>query len=224
LTTIADVDGDDARDLLVSAPSTPPPTGLHYGSVSLVGSRSGALLDRWENPGPWRSVGHQLTALSGWKEKRALTFVVSGADRQYYTDPEHVLIVQRQPFLEASESEVSLSAGADVRLFLEFPASEAASPYLILGSLAGSGVTQLLGIPLPIRADALTTRMLAGLPSGVAGQRGVLDAFAKAEARLRIPPSAPASLAGRTAAYCAVTHRNFLGVRSSLPVLLELIP
>ncbi|MFQ5748392.1 MAG: hypothetical protein ACE5H3_02915, partial [Planctomycetota bacterium] len=94
-----------------------------------------------------------------------------------------------EPFLRASAHTLAARRGARVDLGLAFPPAEAGLPYLLLGSLAGKGPTDLLGLPVPLTTDALFKKTLRRrFPRFWSGAQGTLDAQATGQASLQGAP------------------------------------
>lgn len=222
LLEIPDQDGDADPDLAVTAPFVPSSSGT--GEITLVGSRSLSVLDRFSVSGyPYR-FGNSLAYIEARGVDRRPAFAMCTAERSSTWPENRIFILHREPFLHADRTEISLASGGSVQFTLGFPPLEAGQQYLLAGSLAGAGVGQLLGLAVPIAPDRFTVGMHTGGVAGFAGIRGRLDAGASATATWTLATGAPASLLGRTAHFCALTYARFLGRVASLPVGVEFVP
>lgn len=92
--------------------------------------------------------------------------------------------------LYADVQTVSLVMGGTQTLTLNAGAAHAGEFYLLLGSLGGVGPTPLLGVDLPLTADAYFDLTLSQGGAGLLGGNfGVLDAAGSATATFSIPPT-----------------------------------
>jgi hypothetical protein len=92
--------------------------------------------------------------------------------------------------LYADVQTVSLVMGGTQTLTLDAGAAHAGEFYLLLGSLGGVGPTPLLGVDLPLTADAYFDLTLGQGGAGLLGGNfGVLDAGGRATATFSIPPT-----------------------------------
>lgn len=117
------------------------------------------------------------------------------------------LTLDAPAMLHAGENTASITDGFDVPFTLDFGASSAASPYLLLGSLSGTTPgLPFAGGTLPLNSDALLTYTLTspGAPF-LPGSVGVLDAAGRGEAHVVAPPGALPAFIGLHTDWAAVT-------------------
>jgi len=110
------------------------------------------------------------------------------------------------PFLEVDARELSVGRGDVVRAALDFPASEAGQPYVLLVSAAGRGPVTVGGVGIPLTPDRYVRDMLGGwVPPFLQGAFGVLDAAGDATA-VYVPAPALVRPMGTTFTTAAVSY------------------
>lgn len=222
LLAIPDQDGDGRDDLAVGIRALAHPVGS--GGIALVSSATGVVLERVVGSPSPMAIARHFSYLPAWGPERRAALASTGTERVNNIYLNSITILQREPYLRLDQEALSVSLGGTAILDLQFPLHQARAEYLIAGTLSGSGISQLLGIAVPLVADSFTHRMLLGQVPGFTGRYGRLDPAAAATVIWQLPAGAPSSLVGRTASFCAITLENFLGQLSSLPVHLQLDP
>ena len=112
-----------------------------------------------------------------------------------------------QEFLSTSENQISISAGGEVDLNLDFTAAAPWYEYLILASAHGPGLNYEFGFPVPLTLDHwVFISADKKLPKATfQGFHGVLDKKGKAKAKLVfLPNQIPPSLLGNSATFAAL--------------------
>ena len=174
-----DVDGDGVPDLLASSPEAGPEGWLGAGTVYLWSGATGQLLQRFDGLAQGDNLGSSLAG-PGDLDGDGLGELLLGArtaDPQGLNAAGAVYLRSLDPILHPSADQLAARLGASVTLALDFPASEAGQGYAVLATRAGAGVCLRGGIELPLEADPLLNRMVAGWdPPLLSGGRGLLDA------------------------------------------------
>ncbi len=120
-------------------------------------------------------------------------------------------VVGLWPTLAPRTAALSQSGGGTAAFSLHLQSSFSWHRYQLLASAAGVGSTWIGGVEVPLAADALLRRTLAGsYPPWALGMTGVLDAGGRAAAALAPPPGAlDPALVGRTLALSALVAPLF---------------
>lgn len=129
-----------------------------------------------------------------------------------------------QPLVACSHSIANLGSSS-ARLRLDAP-GEATRPYLILGSLSGTGPFVFGGVSIPLTPDAYLSFTAAHTNSVLLpGGFGVLDAAGRGTAAFVIPRALIPSLIGLSARHAFVTFRpDFSLSIASNAVVITVVP
>lgn len=111
-----------------------------------------------------------------------------------------------RPGLSADPSSLSVAAGGDIRLELDFPTRYAGCRFQLLSSRTGVGPSNYLGLRIPLTQDALFRANLAGQYFGIVNRRrGQLNVNGDALASIHaLPGEVPASVIGQRVWLAAV--------------------
>jgi len=222
-----DADGDGWPEVLVAAPDEWGHSGNSCGVVRLLRARDGALVQRFEGAVSAARLGSSLTTLGDLDRDGTAEFALAADLSPTALQTEGVVELQSfDPFLIPSADQLSLSGGSAVSLELHFPAAEAGAAYAVLLSLAGPGITTVVGIEVPLKQDRLFDQVVAGAgPPWLQGGRGILSSSAAALATLRGDPRGTALL-GRHLRLAAISLDPVLhiGRRSSAARSLLITP
>ncbi len=229
LASVGDVDEDGCDDLLVGAPGT-----ALGGRVYIFSGLTGSRLWISESEG-W---GHEMgatVATTGDLDGDGFLEFAAGATRAWNQGPTPgaAYLYEFKPFLTASTTTLSGSAGGTVTWDLDFPPDWVYEPtrnfYALLGS-GSSGQTEIYGWQVPLAFDPLFQSTLAGnYPAILNNPAGPLDAFGDATVSLSLPVGGGLNLIGRTfhiAAGCyELTTWGVLMIHGiSRAVTLEFVP
>lgn len=144
--------------------------------------------------------GEDLTG-DGWPD---VLITDPAADLNGLPDVGAAYVYSYDPFLDASDREISASAGGTVTFTLDFPASEAGREYRLLASTDRTDKPWLTvrGIGVPLAETSLVYRTWNHPPPGA---QGVLDASGDATVTLNLSPGTAAAEIGRTFRFAAVS-------------------
>jgi FG-GAP repeat protein len=223
-----DVNGDGYSDLIVGAYRASP-DGIHgAGSAYLYSGVDGSLFHQWNGAKRHEFLGLSLAG-AGNVNGDGLEDVIIGVPNQNQNglkDAGAVFVYSFNPFLRASDEQISISTGGSIDYQLDFPDQTAGYHYKVLASNSGSGPT-LFGIEIPLTEDDLVLRSWMGrYPGAAAGNlQGTLDAEGKATATIRIAAGNWTELIGRNFHLAAVAIPSFGPPEySSIAVPLSIIP
>lgn len=211
---IGDQDRDGVVDWAIGSPSQFFP-GFE-GKVFLYSGANGRLIHTITSaPGTSSHLGEVMDGgldLTGDGYPDALitdnTFPVNGVPSSGAA-----YVFSFDPFLDASERNLSASAGGTIQFAADFPATESGFAYRLLASsnaLGGpSGIgkpwVKLNGVKIPLVETPILHRMWNQPPGVFVGASGTLDAQGDATIVLTMPPGAAASEIGRTVRFAAVS-------------------
>ncbi len=217
---VADSDGDGVRDLLIGEPSS-----LTHGGAFLFSGASGRFLHFFSvGPRDYRA-GSAVAGMGDLDGDGFPEYLVGMAGSQTGSVPGSARIYRHDRFLSADAGRLSAASGGRVRFRLDYPEAEAGARYVLLGSLAGLGNTDVLGACVPIVFDAFTGRMLGNPPGGFRRTRGVLDAAGDATASFTAAPGALAHLVGRRVFFAALDFDTKTATRfGSAALSVEIVP
>jgi outer membrane protein assembly factor BamB len=115
-----------------------------------------------------------------------------------------------QAGLRASSDSISIAAGGDIALNLDFAARTFGQRYQLLASRSGTGPSEYLGAIIPLTQDFLFVASTMGRLFGLVNRRhGQLDANGNALASIHaLPGQVPANMAGRSVWLAAIVDRG----------------
>lgn len=142
-----------------------------------------------------------------------------------FSAPGAAYVFSFDPYLRASDNEISAAVGGPVVLQLAFPASEAGKAYQLFVSADMAGVTNLNGVEVPLANLDRAQALMRDLPPGAIGFRGKLDGNAQARAVLRFAPNRLAGQIGKSVRIAAVSFDPGQVPRlSSAPARVTVVP
>lgn len=225
LSSTADLDLDGVPEILVGVPTEINNHATGKGFVQILSGRDGSRL--WKIRTTTESSTLYGITVQGYgrhgRKDMALIGEPTASSVLPYAGAVHV--IQFEPYLSANALSVSAAAGASVIYKLDFPASEAGLSYALLASASGRGPTIVGGISVPLTADGVFSRTLAGnYPGAMLHARGRLDAQGRAQAALIAGAGTLAAQVGRTFHLAAVTGTGASARLSSIAVPLSIEP
>lgn len=220
---IGDVTGDGAGDFAVGEDGFPGHS-LHNGRVLVFDGAAGAPLGALETPARHGGNGDVLAGALEAGEGPILLDGAYGTETAFGDHSGAVLAYEFHPYLSSDPHSISAATGGSVRFALDFGASSANQPYLLLPSLTGTGPESLGQILVPLSFDGATRRWLQGPPSYAIGFSGRLGPEGSASAELLLAPGAAGSLAGSSAWFAALLLDAWEGLVSSIAVRLTITP
>jgi hypothetical protein len=213
----ADLNGDGIPDIVGGTTRHSPLHAWDAGGAYVFDGKDGAILHHFTGSAGER-MGSHCTILRDVGGAALADVVIGGS-----TLP----ILRRfgfSPLINLSPTAVGASAGGVLRLDLTFPEAEAGFRYLILASASGTGPTNFGGLQIPLSYDSLYVRMLSQPPPWVAGARGRLDAQARGQVTITLPPGATIPWVGRSLWFAAASYEGVLARASSAAVALLILP
>jgi len=192
-----DVDGDGRGDILVGAILEDENFADASGTAYVFSGRDRGLLFRHNGAVEDGNMGFHVAAAGDLDGDGNLEIVVSapGTDLVSAVTPllgaGIVEVLDLDPYLRGSENELSRSAGGNIDMIVDFPASEAGFDYMMLFSARPPGTTLFSGILLPLEFDSFTINAFNGLyPPIFSNAQGALDANGDTVVNLSVPPGA----------------------------------
>ena len=189
VTSAGDLDLDGFDDLLIGASSSPDGRSA-AGSADVYSGATGRVLWSFEGARMNDRFGDSLANV-GDLDGDGLPELMIGAMGSHawgrmYAGVVNVYSQAVNPYLHFSKYELQASGGDEVKLFLDFPASEAGHHYALLASMKGVGPDTYHGFVLPLTEDNFLRSMANGFsPPMLQGDRGILDANGDAVAMIR---------------------------------------
>lgn len=220
-----DLDLDGIPEILVGVPADITNHVNGEGYAQILSGRDGSRLWRIRTSSELRKLYGHAVGATGRHGRRDVALIGEPQSSLVLPNAGAVHVVRFEAFLTSSELAVSAAAGASITYSLDFPASEAGLPYALLASASGRGPTMLGGLAVPLTADSVFTRSVAGnYPIGILSPRGRLDANGRAQASLNAAPGALAAQVGRTFHLAAVTGMGGAARLTSIAVPLAIEP
>ena len=196
LARLPDVNGDALPDLAVGAPRA----DQSQGAVYVYSGDGPTVLTRLAGDGAFANLG--LAVADAGRVPPGLTTqllagapfaTVNGAPNAGYAE-----LIALDPFLFVAPRTISASVGGGVSLMMNFPDDWGARPYRVLASF-DQGVTDILGLLVPLADDPLFRSTLAGQhPPGFFGASGTLDANGDGGAAFLANPGQLSAFVGLT--------------------------
>lgn len=220
-----DLDLDGIPEILVGVPTDGVSHASGEGYAQVLSGRDGSHLWSIRTSHEQRTGYGRAVGTTGRHGRRDVALIGEPFSSLVLPSAGAVHVVRFEPFLTASEFAVSAAAGASITYSLDFPASEAGLPYALLASASGRGPTMLGGLAVPLTADSVFTRSVAGnYPAGILFPRGRLDANGRAQSFLNAAPGALAAQVGRTFHLAAVIGMGGAARLTSIAVPLVVEP
>lgn len=220
-----DVDRDGVPDLLFGAPLASAPGLAFAGSARIVSGATRTMIHSFFGDVAGEQLGYGVAAAGDVNDDGILDVLIGAP---YSGSPYHGrgIAFAVNPFLVTSSDSLSAAAGGAVQFDLTFPPEFGSGEFAILASARGSGPTTIGGLAVPLTADALFGRTLAGnYPIGAVNFSGQLSSRAETGALFFAPPgSLPAPWIGRTLYFAAVARDPQGGAISSIHRQLLLFP
>lgn len=135
-------------------------------------------------------------------------------------------VIGYSPFMNASGSEISISAGGRIDFEFDFPAEVAHHDYKVLASTSGNGPT-FIGVDVPLTYDAVMQKAWDGSYFGTVEGRwhGTLNERAQGSAVIQVQPGVRPYLIGVSLQVAVVAvHPNGPALYSSTAVPLTFLP
>jgi hypothetical protein len=219
-----DVDRDGSMDLVVGAPGASVGGSAQTGRAELRFGPDFAAVQALEGMPASAESGTAVAILPDWNGDGSWEVIVGAPGVEYHQGAAFVhgvapLIAVMPPSLSASSgglAQFSVDLGADVGL----------RPYRILASGA-IGETSLGGLGVPLDADPILARFLAGMEHpALLGFAGLLSSQGQTGAAIAFAPGRmDPRLIGRTLWFAAIAHDGGgSGLLSSRPVALQFLP
>jgi FG-GAP repeat protein len=204
-----DVNGDGVDDLLVGALMADFNGISEAGSVYLFSGADLSRLYQWGGSAASNAFGGSLTS-AGDLDGDGKADVIVGepyADSGGLNANGTAFAYRFLPYLQASASTISATAGGALYFQIDFPESAANYKYKILISGLGSGPI-LFGVEIPLTQDnLLIDTFLGNYPiQSHNNLQGSLDSDGNSTADLQVPAGLPASLVGRTFYLAAIAN------------------
>jgi hypothetical protein len=216
---VGDFDHDGIQDLLIGAPRTEVGGSSGVGRATIHSGLNGSELARFDGEFFNSWLGFAVAAAGDHDGDGLVDILVCALNQQA------VFLVGFNPYLHASQTELSASLGASVNLELSFPFAAALDPYKVLISASGPGPT-LHGVEIPLTRDATVIDSYFGnypIPVHL-GLHGSLDSAGHATASFDVPAGLPASLIGRQFWMAAIVEPSgMLPTHSSVGVVLTVV-
>lgn len=204
---VGDQDQDGVPDVFAGAFTFEGAAGGDAGAVYLYSAASGALLYRQEGETADDELGISVDRVGDINGDGTIEFMAGARDARPNGRPFEgvVHVLGLTPYLSASQSTVSVSAGGTIDYALDFGTSAAGVEYRVVFSATGRGPTNY-GIDIPLSFDSLAQRTFFGFfPVPTSGMAGFLDGKGRASASLTVPSGLPSSLVGRNYYAAALT-------------------
>lgn len=206
---VPDLDGDGFDEVLTSSEMMGVAAGSYYrGAAFLYQGGTGVELHRWEGSSDYRKLGVNLDVLEDMDGdgRSEMLIGIDGDSSLGGVGAHKVWSWNWVPYLTATATEISSALGGTIDFALDFPDSEAGRTYLLVGSGAGTGPTNVHGVDVPLTADWLSTWMTSGSPPPVfQNSVGVLDSFGDGSAQLNLPPGIADAYIGTQFHFAAVS-------------------
>lgn len=200
---VGDINGDGTPDILVGAPYADPDGLDMAGSAYLYSGANGMLIQRID--------GDAESNLMGWSGDRMGDLNGDGRSEVLVSAPftsvsaplsyeGSAFVLSFNPFLESSAASVSVSAGEQFQLEMDFPDSAANYGYKVLISATGTG-PMTYGVEIPLTEDTLVHNTYLGIYpfSNYSNLHGTLSVNGDASASITIAAGQlDPSLIGRT--------------------------
>jgi FG-GAP repeat protein len=222
-----DVNGDGFADLIVGAVDADPDGLKKAGSAYVFSGADGQLLYQWDGEEEFDGFGS--TSGAGDVNGDGLGDLIVGAFLASPTGPIRTgsaTVYSFRPFLQASDTQISIATGGTIELQLDFPASAAGNSYIVLASRSGVGPIYY-GVEIPLTDDPLLRLTWSGLYPGAQEGRlhGTLDVYGMATATLRITAGNWLELIGMDFHFAAVAMpAGGLPEFSSVAVPISILP
>jgi len=219
-----DWDGDGVGDLFCGAPGATTTLGSANGVVRVFSGADGLEITSLPGHDPGGFFGGSLAVvgdLTGDGD-RDLAVSASFCDVGGQVDVGEVEFFETPgpplPYLTASPSTMSASAGGTVVFDFWFPLTEAGQLYALLGSGTGEGPTPVNGVDIPLEMDGLMHDMASGnAPRWFVDPYGQLNNQAAGTAYLVLPAGAGSNFVGRTFWFAVVSYHQPITVRMTTP-------
>ncbi|MBC8329655.1 MAG: FG-GAP repeat protein [Planctomycetes bacterium] len=213
-----DLDGDGRCDFLVGVPYWDDKQALlaSCGRAILFSGADGRLL--WDFPGAATgdTLGDGLATgdLDGdGRHELLIGSPFADPGGASHAGKAAVWRFNHAPILVASTNSVSLSAGGEITLDLQFPPAQAGQRYALLASRSGAGPTWFKGMYVPLTVDPLFWKTrLRRYPAAFIDPAGQLDLLARARAKLSVTRGSPSWYAGSRLWIAAVSFGSGPGV------------
>ncbi|TAH37706.1 MAG: hypothetical protein EYC70_06995 [Planctomycetota bacterium] len=217
-----DVNGDGFGDFLVGADHADPGGASGAGSVFLYSGAAGYLLARLDGELAGDELGASVSG-AGNTDGDGIEDIVVGATG--VGGGAVYLYASFAPFLHTDAYSISAVTGGRVNYFMDFPDSEGGVPYVLLGSLTGTGPWSVGGGCIPLTFDAFTQRMASTPPPIFRHSAGTLGAGGTALAWMDVPPNWLSGYVGVRLWFAAVAYVSSIGLHyTSVAVPLDIAP
>ncbi|MBC8406099.1 MAG: FG-GAP repeat protein [Planctomycetes bacterium] len=223
LTFLEDLNHDGVTDLGATGRNP----GLE-GFVQIHDGPTGNLLQRKDGTAPGDAYGCAIAVIGDLDGSGTVEVAVGarGEDATGLLDSGNMYMLGFDACLSSSSDVLSNSAGGIIEFAMNFPASEAGSPYALLGSATGMGPHYVAGIGIPLSNDPLFARFASGsAPSNFKDVYGVLNATGDGNAHATASAGSISSLVGNTFWFAAVSLTAAYAPRlASVAVPLAIVP
>jgi hypothetical protein len=226
-----DINGDGSLDILVGAPYADP-NGLDMaGAIYLHSGANGALLQRMNGDGEFSLLGWSADCAGDINGDGRADFL-AGAPFASVSGPltyeGSAFVFSFNPYLESNATSVSVAAGEQFQLEMDFPDAAANYDYKVLISATGSG-PMTYGVEIPLTEDILVSNTYLGIYpfASYNNLHGTLSVNGDASASITIAAGQlDPSLIGRTLWMAAAASSNGLKPAefSSAVVAVEITP
>jgi hypothetical protein len=210
-----DVNGDGIPDILVGAPYAEPNGVDMEGATYLYSGANGAVLQSLHGDGESSLMGWSVDGAGDVNGDGRADILVSAPFASVsgsLTYEGSAFIYSFNPYLESSAVSVSVAAGEQLQLELDFPTAAANYGYKVLISATGSG-PMTYGVEIPLTEDALLHSTYLGIYpfATYSDLHGTLSVNGDASASITIAAGQlDPSLIGRTLWMAAAASSNGL--------------
>jgi hypothetical protein len=225
--SLGDVNGDGFGDYIIGAEREPTNGQTMAGAVYLFLGPDARMVKKWKGDVAGANLGASVCGpgdlnLDGFPD------MAMAADRNFAASQSDGQVIANSfnPYITASASAISASAGGTVQLDYFFPAEAGGMEYKTMFSFTGIG-PMLFGVEVPLSFDeSVWQTYLGNYPfANHSDLHGTLNANGEGTSQFRVPAGLPGALLGQTVYLAAVANPiHHLPHYSSAPVPIQIVP